>query len=188
MATIEPRFDPMEPAVPTHRRRIVLAPALAGLCSGLWAGLGAPAARAHGERSHAAASAPLRFEQKPWGIGAPARAAQRTIAIRMLDTMRFVPDRIELRLNETVRLALRNEGRLLHELVLGTKEELDAHARLMEKHPGMEHDEPWMAHVAAGRRGQIVWHFNRAGTFHFACLIPGHYSAGMVGTLVVRNA
>jgi uncharacterized cupredoxin-like copper-binding protein len=74
----------------------------------------------------------------------------------------------------------------LHELVLGTPEELKAHAELMRKHPGMEHDEPDMAHVRAGKRGQIVWNFNRPGTFQYACLIPGHFEAGMVGTLVVH--
>mgnify|MGYP001952322792 FL=1 len=49
----------------------------------------------------------------------------------------------------------------------------------------MEHDEPYMAHVAAGKAGDIVWHFNRAGSFDFACLIPGHYQAGMTGTITV---
>ena len=56
---------------------------------------------------------------------------------------------------------------------------------MMKKHPGMEHDEPYMAHVAAGKTGEIVWLFNRAGSFDFACLIPGHYQAGMTGTIKV---
>ena len=55
----------------------------------------------------------------------------------------------------------------------------------MRKFPEMEHDEPYMAHVAAGKRGQIVWQFNRAGDFEFACLIPGHFEAGMRGTIKV---
>ena len=38
---------------------------------------------------------------------------------------------------------------MLHEFVLGTKKELDEHAALMLKFPNMEHDEPYMAHVAA---------------------------------------
>ena len=29
----------------------------------------------------------------------------------------------------------------------------------------------------------MVWRFNRAGTFKFACLIAGHFEAGMVGTI-----
>jgi len=56
----------------------------------------------------------------------------------------------------------------------------------MRKHPNMEHDEPYMAHVSPGKKGQIVWTFNRAGEFEFACLIPGHFEAGMIGRIVVR--
>lgn len=84
-----------------------------------------------------------------------------------------------------VRLRAENKGKVLHEIVIGTKAELDQHAEMMKKHPGMEHDEPYMAHVAAGKTGDIVWHFNRAGRFDFACLIPGHYQAGMTGTITV---
>ena len=57
----------------------------------------------------------------------------------------------------------------------------------MRKFPGMEHDAPHMAHVAAGKRGSIVWRFNRPGEFDFACLIPGHFEAGMRGTINVSS-
>lgn len=146
---------------------------------------GAPNALAHGNAAHDALRAAAQKEQKPWGIAGDAHDAKRTIEIRMLDTMRFVPDRIEVREGETVRLVLRNAGKTTHELVLGTKPVLDEHAALMMKFPDMEHDEPYMAHVAPGRRGEIVWTFNRAGEFDFACLIAGHYQAGMVGTVRV---
>jgi uncharacterized cupredoxin-like copper-binding protein len=124
-------------------------------------------------------------EQKDWGIAGDARDVKRTVEIRMTDAMRFEPARIEVREGETVRLRAVNRGKMLHEIVLGTAGELRAHADLMKKHPGMEHDEPYMAHVSAGRRGDIVWTFNRVGEFDFACLIPGHYEAGMVGRIVV---
>ncbi len=127
-------------------------------------------------------------EQKPWGIAGDARAVRRTIQVSMTDTMRFTPDRIEVREGETVRLVVRNTGKALHELVIGTREELDQHAAMMQKFPNMEHDEPYMAHVAAGKTGQLVWNFNRAGDFEFACLIPGHYQAGMIGKIKVLPA
>jgi len=142
-------------------------------------------ASAHGDKAH---TGPVKKEQKAWGIAGEARAAKRTIAITMSDTMRFTPDRIEVKQGETVKLVIRNQGAVLHEFVLGTKQELDEHAALMLKFPGMEHDEPYMAHVPPGRSGQIVWTFNRAGSFEFACLIAGHYQAGMVGTIVVAPA
>jgi len=126
-------------------------------------------------------------EQKPWGIAGDAKGA-RTVTLRMGDDMRFVPDRITVREGETVRFVVRNAGKLLHEMVIGTPGELQEHAAQMKKFPTMEHDEPYMTHVKASHRGEIFWNFNRPGTFQFACLIPGHFEAGMVGTLVVEPA
>lgn len=148
----------------------------------------ARSAAAHGDKSHASkkAIAPKK-EQKDWGIAGDAKAARRTIEVRMLDTMRFVPDRIDVGLGETVRFLHRNTGKVMHEFVIGTPPDLEAHAALMRKFPNMEHDEPYMAHVAPGQTAQIAWHFNRPGEFKFACLIAGHYDAGMVGTIVVRK-
>lgn len=163
-----------KPMTAMNTRKILLAVATAALAAPAWS---------HGD-AHPKDPARVVKEQKPWGIAGDARRA-RTIAMHMSDAMRFTPDRIEVRQGETVRLVLRNAGHVLHELVIGTREELQEHAALMKKFPGMEHDEPYMSHVAAGRKGEIVWNFNRPGTFEFACLIPGHYEAGMTGTIVV---
>ncbi len=145
-------------------------------------------ALAHGDESHAKASAMVIKEQKAWGIAGDAGTVSRTIEITMTDHMRFVPDRIEVRQGETIRLLHRNRGALLHEFVLGTRKELDEHAALMKRFPTMEHDEPYMAHVPPGKTGEIIWTFNRAGEFDFACLIPGHYDAGMTGKIKVVGA
>jgi uncharacterized cupredoxin-like copper-binding protein len=145
-------------------------------------------AHAHGDKTHSPASSTVRKEQKPWGIAGDARAVSRTIEIRMSDQMRFEPDRIEVRQGETIRFVHKNAGKVKHEFVLGTKKELDEHAALMKKFPDMEHDEPYMAHVDPNKSGEIAWTFNRAGDFDFACLIPGHYEAGMVGKVKVLAA
>lgn len=164
----------------------------AAACAGLAAALGlavSTAAWAHGpHHHHGKAPAAAKKEQKPWGIAGDAQAVSRTVELAMGDDMRFKPDRIEVREGETLRLVVRNTGKLLHEIVIGTKAELDAHAEMMKKHPGMAHDEPYMAHVEPGKRGELVWRFNRVGEFDFACLIPGHYEAGMVGKVIVRTA
>ncbi|NKC16730.1 MAG: hypothetical protein GKR94_32415 [Gammaproteobacteria bacterium] len=115
----------------------------------------------------------------------PAKAAQ-TITVDMSDQMRFTPNRIAARRGEIIRIVVRNKGQLLHELVLGTEGTLNEHAELMKKFPGMEHDEPHMAHVAPGKEQIMGWKFTQAGTFSFGCLIPGHYDAGMKGTITVR--
>lgn len=142
-------------------------------------------AYAHGSSTTHASAAPSSAVQTEWGIAGSPRDVKRNIALSMTDTMRFVPARIEVREGDTVRLRVANQGRLMHEIVLGTPQALSAHAELMKKFPNMEHDEPHMAHLPAGRKGEIVWTFNRAGEFDFACLIAGHYQAGMVGKVTV---
>lgn len=146
----------------------------------------AGAAAAHGDEAHEAKKAgSVKKEQKPWGIAGDTAKVTRTIDIRMLDAMRFTPDSIDVKQGQTVRFVMKNTGQIRHELVIGTKQELDEHAKLMAKFPNMEHDEPYMSHVAPGKTGEIVWTFNRAGDFDFGCLMPGHYEAGMVGRIHV---
>ena len=140
---------------------------------------------AHGERPHAV---PAVAEQTAWGMAGQAADVRRTVDIDMTDAMRFTPDTLVVREGETVRFRLHNRGRMLHEMVIGTPDELAKHAALMAKFPDMEHDAPYMAHVEPGQTGEIVWHFNRPGPFEFACLIAGHYEAGMRGTLQVEAA
>ena len=146
----------------------------------------AGAALAHGDEAHSKKNAaPVKKEQKEWGIAGERKAVTRTIEIAMNDNMRFSPDRIEVKQGDTVRFVVKNVGKVMHELVIGTKKELDEHAAMMVKFPGMEHDEPYMTHVAPGKTGEVIWTFNRAGEFDFACLIAGHYQAGMVGKIKV---
>jgi len=148
--------------------------------------MAAGTAFAHGDaHNKPKAEAVVKKEQKPWGIAGDAKAVARTIEVHMTDVMRFSPDKIEVKQGDTIKLVHKNDGKIMHEFVLGTKKELDEHAALMTKFPGMEHDEPYMAHVGAGKTGEIVWTFNRVGEFDFACLIPGHYQAGMVGKIKV---
>lgn len=127
----------------------------------------------------------VKKEQTEWGIGGDAKNVKRTIKLSMSDTMRFTPDKIEVKEGETVRITLKNNGAVLHEMVIGNKKELEEHAALMVKFPNMEHDEPYMAHVPPGKTGEIIWTFNRTGEFDFACLIPGHYQSGMAGKIKV---
>ncbi len=142
---------------------------------------------AHGDDRDKGKKTAVKKEQKAWGIAGDAKTVKRTIALAMTDNMRFTPDRIEVKVGDTVKLVMKNNGKVMHELVIGTKKELEEHAALMMKFPEMEHDEPYMAHVPPGKTGEIIWRFNRAGNFDFACLIAGHYQAGMVGTILVAK-
>lgn len=158
------------------KHKIVALAALAALSLG---------AQAHEGSTHAGKSGAVRKEQTAWGVAGDAKEARRTLRVAMSDDMRFTPDVIKVKKGETVRIVVSNRGRTLHEFVLGTKKELEEHAALMIKFPNMEHDEPYMVHVPPGQTGEIIWTFNRRGEFDFACLVPGHYQAGMVGKVKV---
>lgn len=149
----------------------------------------AGAAFAHGNEEHAKKAKTYdaaKVADTPFGREGDPRRVTRTIQVDMADTMRFTPASITVKRGETVRLVARNKGQVLHELVLGTPDELKQHAELMKKFPEMEHEEPHMVHVKPGRRGEIVWQFTQPGEFQFACLIPGHFEAGMVGKVSVK--
>jgi uncharacterized cupredoxin-like copper-binding protein len=156
---------------------IVLASAL--LASGM--------AYAHEKTPHGkkAATAPISTEEKAFGREGDPKKVTRTIKVDMSDAMRFAPAEIRVKRGETIRFEVRNSGNTLHEMVIGTMQELKEHAELMKKHPGMEHDEPYMAHVGPGKTGRLVWQFTKAGGFYYGCLVPGHFEAGMLGKLVV---
>ena len=120
-------------------------------------------------------------------VGKPGIAARvgRTINVTMTDNMRFSPSSIQVRRGETVRFVVKNEGQLKHELSLGSQKELLEHLEMMKKFPTMEHDEPSNVTLIPGKQGEIVWQFTKAGTVSFACLLPGHYEAGMRGVVKV---
>ena len=111
----------------------------------------------------------------------------RTIEIEMSDAMTFTPSEITVNQGDVIKFVHKNTGQLMHEFVLGTPSSLDEHAEMMKKFPNMEHEEPYMAHVAPGEEGAITWKFSQAGEFSFGCLIPGHYDAGMKGLITVSN-
>ena len=120
-------------------------------------------------------------------IGKPgvATKASRTITIEMSDNMRYTPSNIQVKQGETVRFVVKNVGQVKHELSLGTEKELLEHLEQMKKFPDMEHDEPGKVTLAPGKQGEIVWQFTKAGAVNFACLVPGHYEAGMKGAIKV---
>jgi uncharacterized cupredoxin-like copper-binding protein len=138
------------------------------------------------------ASMALAAEQTAFGVAGDPSKVTRTITIDMSDDMRYKPAQVDVKQGETVRFIVVNKGATLHELVLGTRSEIDKHANAMKSppppaaHSHHVHAAPSMVHLEAGKSGEIVWRFNRAGTFEYACLVPGHYEAGMKGAISVR--
>jgi uncharacterized cupredoxin-like copper-binding protein len=114
------------------------------------------------------------------------RKVQRVIRVDMSDTMRYFPDQLRVRRGETVRFIIRNRGKMPHEMVLGSMDELKKHSLSMQQDAAMHHATAGGARVSPGGTGRLVWQFTKAGEFYYGCLIPGHFEAGMIGTVVVR--
>lgn len=122
--------------------------------------------------------------------GNPKKPASRTIEIIAREgdgKMSYSPDRIEVTQGEQIRFIIKNEGELAHEFLLDSFEGNAKHKVEMEKNPEMEHDDPNGTRLEPQKTGEILWIFDRAGSFEFACLIPGHYEAGMKGVVVVKG-
>ena len=148
-------------------RTMLLLPAL--LVGSAWAGVGG---HGHGDAHHHDGGAP-----------ASKQSIDRTIEVELRD-IAFEPTRIEVSPGETVRFKLRNVGQMRHEFVLGDAEEQREHARQMRQsgHEGM-HDHGNGVSLASGESGELIWQFGEPGTLEFACHEPGHYEAGMRGTI-----
>jgi len=100
--------------------------------------------------------------------------------------MNFVPARLEVRVGEQVKFVITNAGALAHEFVLADAASNIKHAALMQKYPDMQHDDPNGKTMPVGGKAEILWKFSKAGTFEFACNIPGHREAGMLGEITVK--
>jgi uncharacterized cupredoxin-like copper-binding protein len=144
-----------------------------------------------------------------FGQSAPAANATRSVEVVMGD-MSFTPKAIDIKSGETVRFVLVNKGQLLHEFNLGDAAMHARHQQEMLKMqqsgmltptgikdmdhgsmPGMDHamkhDDPNSVLVEPGKKAELTWTFTEAATLEFACNIPGHYQAGMVGKLTVSQ-
>lgn len=159
----------------THTLAKVLALMTIALSSSAFAGGNHAGGHGHGDEDTA--------------IGKPGVAARvnRSITIEMSDNMRYSPADVQIKQGETVRFVVKNVGKVKHELSLGTQQELLEHLEQMKKFPDMEHDEPSKITLAPGKQGEIIWQFTKAGTVNFACLMPGHYEAGMKGAIKVAR-
>ncbi|MBH3412581.1 MULTISPECIES: cupredoxin domain-containing protein [Pseudomonas] len=149
-----------------------------------------------------------------FGEPAPAAKATRTVEVVLKD-IAFEPRNLHVKAGETVRFVLINEGKLPHEFNLGDKAMHAEHQKEMiamqgkmynaaMQHEGMDHSQ--MGHAPAkpmdhgahghdggntvllqpGQRAELTWTFRKSAPIEFACNVPGHYQAGMVGELTIE--
>lgn len=139
-------------------------------------------------------------------IGEPGDPSKvnRVIEVSM-DEMKFVPDRIAVKEGETIKFVITNDGRLVHEFNLGTMEMWKGHNKEMRTmlkkgmmsmtklhhdkmmKAGMMHDDPNSVLLAPGETADVIWNFSEAVTLGYACNVPGHLEAGMVGEVTFEG-
>ena len=138
-----------------------------------------------------------------FGHPAPAAKATRTVEV-VLGDMYFEPRNLTVKAGETVRFVVINKGQVAHEFNLGDaamhaqhqKEMLAmatmdpasmGHGGMGHGAGGMQHDDPNMVMVEPGKQGELTWTFSQSAPIEFACNVPGHYQAGMVGKLTIAQ-
>lgn len=123
--------------------------------------------------------------------GEPGRpgAASRIVQVTMRDSdgkLTFDPALIEVKEGEQIRFVITNAGDSDHEFFLGDAAEISEHEQMMEKMPDMEEMSSNAVRLKPAATGEILWRFIRAGQFEYACLLPGHREAGMIGKVIVK--
>jgi uncharacterized cupredoxin-like copper-binding protein len=124
--------------------------------------------------------------ERPFGREGDPRKVKRVIRIEMSDTMRYFPAELKIRRGDTVRFMLKNTGKMPHGMVIGSMDELKRRAALVKKDGDAAVSGAPAARVAPGGSARLVWQFTRPGEYYYGCLVPGHFDAGMIGTIIVR--
>ncbi|CDF84784.1 plastocyanin/azurin family copper-binding protein [Pseudomonas sp. QL9] len=151
-----------------------------------------------------------------YDFGKPAKAEQATRTVEItLGDMYFEPKSVQVKAGETVRFVIHNNGKLLHEFNLGSAAMHAEHQKEMQhmqemgmlsptgmqhdmsqmgqmagmdhSQMNMKHDDPNSVLIEPGKSAELTWTFSKATGLEFACNIPGHYQAGMVGKLNVDS-
>lgn len=127
------------------------------------------------------------------GEGADPDEFDREIEVVMAE-FAFDPATIEVQAGETVRFTLVNDGAVPHEFRLTTAHAAAEH--IASGHEGHGDDDGEAGHghdevvleVAAGATDTLTVTFDEHMEFdQIACLIPGHYEAGMLGDLEIAT-
>ncbi len=145
-------------------------------------------------------------------FGKPGKASEvsRTIDIVMKENF-FEPEAIEIKAGETIRFKIVNQGELVHEFNVGTAKMHIGHQKemmMMVEHGVLEadkinrktmnmnmgggrmmaHNDPNSVLLEPGKSSEIILTFTKAMDLEFACNVPGHYDAGMMGDIHVGGS
>jgi uncharacterized cupredoxin-like copper-binding protein len=110
----------------------------------------------------------------------------REIRIVMSD-LKYSPEQITVKPGERVRFVLVNQGAMEHEIVIGDQAKQDEAEAEMAKGTHHTSNKPGEKTVAAGKTERMEFTFpNQPGSLLYGCHIPGHWTAGMKGTVTIQ--
>lgn len=132
----------------------------------------------HGMHDHAA-------ESYDFGHPGTDDAVTRTVAIDATD-LKFNPTTVQVHVGDTIRFVIHNSGQVDHEFMLADAAAQAAHDQEMAAMPEMKMDHPNGVRLRPGETVSLIWTFTKAAQLQFACHVPGHYAAGMLGQLIVQ--
>ena len=187
--------------------RTLLAVAAAAALTATGTAFGAGAHKGGHSDGHAEGQGHGHEDAMAFGEPGVSSEADRTIEIVMGDNY-FEPEELVIQAGETIRFVVKNDGEFLHEFNIGKAamhaEHQEEMMTMMEHGmltaTGIDHDMMKMDHTAMGMSGhvhddpnsvlvepgatqELVWKFAEATDLEFACNVPGHYDAGMMGEI-----
>ena len=113
-----------------------------------------------------------------------------TLAVTITPDFRFSPGAIMVHEGETVAFVITNNNDADHEFVIGDEAVQAQHdADMADGSDEMDAmgDRPYAVDAPAHSTVTLVYTFDKAGTTIVGCHVPGHYAAGMRGTIGTRS-
>jgi uncharacterized cupredoxin-like copper-binding protein len=125
-------------------------------------------------------------EERAFGRPGDAARIARTLSVVMDDGGRCSPAAFSVKQGETVKIVARNAGRQPQEVAIGTVAELNEHAAMFRKFPGMQASLAHRSRAAAGATAELVWQFTQPGEFRVACAPIGQFAPEATARVTVR--
>ena len=142
---------------------------------------------------------------KAIGLKGKESDVDRVIKVLMYDNY-YEPDLIKVKKNETIKFLVKNNGELVHEFNIATKEMHLKHQpemmkmveneillpdridkqKMMEiskKDHSMAHKHSNSVLLSPGESAELIWKFSNTVVLEAACNVPGHYEVGMVAKI-----
>lgn len=110
------------------------------------------------------------------GFVAGTVAAPRIVQIVAGPGLRFYPDVVLVVVGETIAFEVTTMGYTTHEFMVGPAADVAADAAAT----------PEVADIGMMGTKSVTYTFDGPGPFTFACHAPGHYEAGMKGTIAIQ--